>query len=70
MGAANSTNPPNSFLEPYIWNQFLMLYATLQIPGCNTVGLLGLILYNDNGEMMNRCYMIFEGDIVNYEMIL
>ena len=34
------------------------------------VGVWGLFWYNDNGEMMDRCYRGFPGDDVNYEMVL
>ena len=58
------------FLEPWIWNLEL---ATIQWFGlwlCNGIGSWGLFIYNDNGEMMNRCYLGFAGDKVNYEMVL
>ena len=70
MGNAQDTKPANAFLEPYIWNQYLMVYSVFQIPACNAIGWLGLLLYNDNGEMMNRCYMTLPGDMVNFEMVL
>lgn len=70
MGNAQDTKPPNAFLEPWFWNQYLMLYQTMQIPVCNAIGWLGLLLYNDNGEMINRCYLTQQGDKVNYEMVL
>lgn len=70
MGSATATKPPNAFLEPYIWNQFLMLYQVSQVFMCNGIGWWGELWYNDNGEMMDRCYLGFPGDVVNYEMVL
>lgn len=70
MGSAESTNPKGAFLEPYIWNQFLMLFQVSQMVGCNAFGWWGELWYNDNGELMNRCYLGFPGDKVNYEMVL
>jgi hypothetical protein len=70
MGSATDTKPAGAFLEPYIWNQFLSMYADQQMMMCNTIGWWGELWFNDNGEMMNRCYLGFAGDKVNYEMVL
>tara|TARA_B110000285_G_C14633938_1_gene384670 strand:- start:137 stop:301 length:165 start_codon:yes stop_codon:yes gene_type:complete len=47
-----------------------MGFSTVQMIGCNGFGWWGELWYNDNGELMNRCYAGFGGDIVNYEMVL
>jgi len=70
MGSATDTKPAGAFLEPWFWNQFLSMYADSQMMGCNAIGWWGELWYNDNGEMMNRCYLGFQGDVVNYEMVL
>ena len=70
MESSSNTDPAGAFLEPYFWNQFLSLYADFQMILCNTQGWWGELWYNDNGEMMNRCYLSWPGDVVNYEMVL
>ena len=67
---APATIPPNAFLEPWFWNIFLSYWAWAQMIACNGIGFWGEVLYNDNGEMMDRCYRGFPGDDVNYEMVL
>ena len=34
---------------------------------CNLIGGFGEMLYNDNGEMMARCFTSMPGMVVNYE---
>ena len=70
MGSDTATKPKGAFLEPWFWNQFMSMYADGQLVSCNALGWFGELLYNDNGEMMNRCYLGFAGDKVNYEMVL
>tara|TARA_B110000285_G_C14815131_1_gene463809 strand:- start:395 stop:616 length:222 start_codon:yes stop_codon:yes gene_type:complete len=65
-----NTDPIGAFLEPWWWNQFLMIYVTHQMIVCNAQGWWGELWYNDNGEMMNRCYEGYNGDVVNFEMVL
>jgi hypothetical protein len=49
---------------------FLSQFAVSQMVQCNAFGWWGELWYNDNGELMNRCYAGFPGDVVNYEMVL
>ena len=55
------------FLEPWIWNLEL---ATIQWFGlwlCNGIGSWGLFIYNDNGEMMERCFKESGGLVMEFE---
>ena len=70
MGNSADTKPAGAFLEPWYWNQFLSQFAVGQMVQCNAFGWWGELWYNDNGELMNRCYAGFPGDVVNYEMVL
>lgn len=69
MGNAAETKSA-AFLEPWFWNQFLGAFANGQMIACNAIGFWGSLWYNDNGEMQNRCYLGFPGDVVNFEMVL
>ena len=46
----------NAFMEPYIWNQMLGVVQRGVLFACNFIGGFGEMLYNDNGEMMARCF--------------
>ena len=55
------------FLEPWVWN---LEMATIQYFGlylCVAIGSWGLFLYNDNGEMMERCFLEAGGLVMEYE---
>ena len=57
----------NAFMQPYIWNQFLGIMQRTILFSCNLIGGFGEMLYNDNGEMMARCFTSMPGMVVNYE---
>lgn len=70
MPNPNGDEYPSGFLEPWFWNFFLSAiqwYTTLM---CSGVGWMGLFWWNDGGLMMNRCFLINKGVIVNYEGLL
>ena len=43
------------FLQPYIWNCFLMIIGAGKMMACNAAGMWGLFWYNDGGEMAEAC---------------
>jgi hypothetical protein len=66
----SGTDPAGAFIEPFLWNVFESYFAYGQMFACNALGFWGELLYNDNGEMMDKCYRGFKGDNVKYEMLL
>ena len=64
-------NPEISgFLQPWIWNMQLSLVQYYGSIGCMIVGVWGLFWYNDNGEMMDRCFSESGGFVMEYENLL
>ena len=45
------------FLVNFFWNFFIYFIQVGKLMGCNYIGLWGLFWYNDNGLMMNNCYI-------------
>ena len=43
------------FLQPLIWNIILSNMSLAKIVQCNGVGIWGLVWFDDDGEMMEKC---------------
>ena len=55
------------FLEPWIWNMELSTIQWIGLWLCNSIGSWGLFIYNDNGEMMERCFKESGGLVMEFE---
>lgn len=65
----NDADAPAGFLEPWFWNFFLAMQQYFGTLGCQGIGLFGLFWWNDGGLMMNRCFLIGGGVVMNYESL-
>ena len=63
----NDADAPVGFLEPWFWNYFLSALQYFGSVGCEGLGMFGLFWWNDGGLMMNRCFLLTKGVVVQYE---
>ena len=63
--AVDLTTPP--FLAPVIWNYMLEIMSSFTIISCAMFGSYGLFWLNDNGEMMEKCYVMYGGTLPTYD---
>lgn len=45
------------FLVNLWWNFYIFMQSMGKLTGCHNWGLWGLFWYDDNGEMMNNCFL-------------
>ena len=57
------------FMEPWVWNQELATIQYVNLYFCILIGSWGLFIYNDNGEMMDRCFKESGGLVMEYETL-
>ena len=55
------------FLEPWFWNIGMSFLQWCNFYLCVYTGYWGLFIYNDNGEMMNRCFRESGGLVFEWE---
>ena len=53
---ANAAEVVNDTFDDYIWNWVLWYASTNKMIFCNWMGLWGILRYNDNGIMAERCF--------------
>ena len=58
MAMAEFNETTESFLWPLLWNFVLYDFSHFKMSFCNYAGMWGLFWYNDNGEMMDKCFEI------------
>lgn len=69
LGNPNDDEAPRGFLEPWFWNFFLAMYQYGSTIGCSALGFMGLFWWHDAGLMMNRCFLLTPGQVVQYESL-
>ena len=42
--------------DDYVWNWVLWIASSQKMINCNAIGLWGLLFFNDNGLMAEKCY--------------
>ena len=50
----------------YIWNWFIFTQAVQGIYGCWAIGAWGLFFDDDDGKMMNTCFELYNGSMVEF----
>ena len=43
------------FLQPLVWNFILSQMSLGKLVGCNGIGMWGLLFFDDDGAMMEKC---------------
>ena len=46
----------NTTFDDYIWNWVLWYASAFKMISCNYIGLWGILRYNDNGIMAEKCF--------------
>jgi len=58
MSSGESYDMEKSFFYPINYNWLLNLFVIMQWFACVAYGGWGLFLYNDGGEMINKCFTL------------